>query len=489
MLGFLEGGAGGTGAGRPDPPAGEPEAIAVGGDHDGLGMGEGDVDRLDPAAVDDDGGTDEAVEQRLDVGAAGPDVTTEGLTLRRRRAQRAGGAEGEDRSAQGLAVQGTEGAPAGVDAVDDHGGQGLTGGGLEGGLPAGVDLDQVEHGAEHAVDAGQPLGAGTRPGLVEGEGEGLDPRLPRVLVALGPAVVVLGRRRRRPRRRPGAARPPSMASHERHLGRLGRHQLAPQALGLDGEPLDRLGQRVGPAPHPVTLAPTALGGGAEGGQLAAHLGGGPGGGGHTGGPLGLEVLALGGQRSLGAGQLGRLGLEPGGLGLDVDELLGQSGGFGLERGHDALVDGRAPGPLDATTALGEHRGEATGLLEERLVLGQAVAEIVAAHGRELGLGGHHLGVELGQRPTQARLLGGELGPTARALLEAGAQAVELPAGGEDAQGLQLGHHAGVAPGRVGLALERPQLAAHLAEEVLEAGEVALGGRPGGARTSPCDAGT
>ena len=34
----------------------------------------------------------------------------------------------------------------------------------------------------------------------------------------------------------------------------------------------------------------------------------------------------------------------------------------------------------------------------------------------------------------------------------------------------------MAAGRVGLALERAQLAAHLAEQVLQAGEVALGGR-------------
>ena len=195
-----------------------------------------------------------------------------------------------------------------------------------------------------------------------------------------------------------------------------------------GEALELLGQGVGPAAHAVALAAAPLGGGAQGGQLAADLGGGARGRGHAGGPLGLEVEALGGQRHLGLGQLLGLGVEAGGLGLHVDELAGEAGGLGLERRHDALVDRLAAGALDATAALGEHGGEATGLLEERLVDGQAVAEVVAAHGGELGLGGHDLGVELGQRTTEAGLLGGELGPTAGALLEAGAQGVQLAAG-------------------------------------------------------------
>ena len=41
--------------------------------------------------------------------------------------------------------------------------------------------------------------------------------------------------------------------------------------------------------------------------------------------------------------------------------------------------------------------------------------------------------------------------------------------------LELGDEVAVAAGGVGLALERAELAAHLPQEVLEAGEVALGG--------------
>ena len=74
------------------------------------------------------------------------------------------------------------------------------------------------------------------------------------------------------------------------------------------------------------------------------------------------------------------------------------------------------------------------------------------------------------------LLVGQLGPRRRALGQPPLQRGELAAGQEDVEGAELGHDVAVAAGRVGLALERPQLAAHLAEQVAEAGEVALGGR-------------
>ena len=69
---------------EPEAPTRQPlsaEAVAVGGDHDGLGVGEGHVDGLDPATVDHDGSADEPVEQLLDLGAAGPDVAAQRLAL------------------------------------------------------------------------------------------------------------------------------------------------------------------------------------------------------------------------------------------------------------------------------------------------------------------------------------------------------------------------------------------------------------------------
>ena len=59
--------------------------------------------------------------------------------------------------------------------------------------------------------------------------------------------------------------------------------------------------------------------------------------------------------------------------------------------------------------------------------------------------------------------------------EAAREGGELAAGEEHLEGAQLGDEVAVAAGGVGLALERAELAAHLAQEVAEAGEVALGG--------------
>ena len=58
---------------------------------------------------------------------------------------------------------------------------------------------------------------------------------------------------------------------------------------------------------------------------------------------------------------------------------------------------------------------------------------------------------------------------------AAAQRGDLAAGEVTAQRGELGDEVAVAAGGVGLALERAQLAAHLAQQVLEADEVALGG--------------
>ena len=67
-------------------------------------------------------------------------------------------------------------------------------------------------------------------------------------------------------------------------------------------------------------------------------------------------------------------------------------------------------------------------------------------------------------------------PVAAARLEAAAEGGELAARLEPAEVLELGDEVAVAAGGIGLALERPELAADLAQEVLQAGEVALGGR-------------
>ena len=89
-------------------------------------------------------------------------------------------------------VQRLDGATSGVDAIDDDGGERLAGRGLDRGLPAGIDLDEVEQRADHAVDVGESLGAGAGARLVERERQRLGPSRPRVAVAVGGAERRLG---------------------------------------------------------------------------------------------------------------------------------------------------------------------------------------------------------------------------------------------------------------------------------------------------------
>ncbi len=409
----------------------------------------------------------------------GPHVGAHRLAHRRRdrrdprRAERQHGAA-EGAVAVGAVVERGDGSPRRVDAVDHHRSERLTGRRLDGGLPAGVDVDEVEQGADDAADRGEALGAGARAGLVEGQAQGLGARGPGVAVAVGGTegglgvgdlrlgldAVLLGR---------------LQPLDQRRLRRLGLRGLGAQALGLGVEASELVVERGQPCPHAGELHLAPLDAGTQGGQLAARLGSAARGCGDALGPL-LLVGGTGvGERGLGACQLLGLRGERLDLLVGVGELGGEAGGVGLERGDDGLVDEGAPLAVDAAPALGEHGGEAPRLLAQRLEAHERVAEVVAADVAKLALGGEHRGVELGEGAAEQVLLGGELGAGGAAVGEAAVERGELAAGEEQVQRAQLGHEVAVAAGGVGLALQGSELAADLAEQVAQAGEVALGG--------------
>ena len=148
--------------------------------------------------------------------------------------------------------------------------------------------------------------------------------------------------------------------------------------------------------------------------------------------------------------------------------------LGLVGGDHGHVDGDGAIALDAAAALGEDRSQAASALVQPLGAHEGVAQVVGTQCRKLGLGRHHRGVEAGQLVLRGALVGGERGARLGARLQALAQRGELAAGDEQADGGELGDQRAVAACRVGLALERPQLAAHLAQQVGEAEQVALG---------------
>ena len=86
-----------------------------------------------------------------------------------------------------------------------------------------------------------------------------------------------------------------------------------------------------------------------------------------------------------------------------------------------------------------------------------------------------VGVELGQAALEQRLLVAQLGPGRGGVAQPALERGQLAAGHEHVQRPQLGHQVAVAAGGLGLALERAELAPHLAQQVAQPGEVALGG--------------
>ena len=163
---------------------------------------------------------------------------------------------------------------------DDDGGERLAERGLDGRLPAGVDAHEVEQRAEHAVDAGQPLGAGAGVGGVERELEGVDPG-----DAASDACSAAAWRSASSGldgglgRRPGRRSARSISADERALDQLGRVALAraPRRSPRTSSSAMRGGQLLAARLARRRSASTRSTRGPQRPQLAAHLGDGAGG--------------------------------------------------------------------------------------------------------------------------------------------------------------------------------------------------------------------
>ena len=199
LAGLVERGAGGAGAEA--VPTRQPvgaEAVAVAGDDDGVGVGEGGVDRRRPAAVDGDGARRAARRAARSTsasaargrgartgsptggGGAAPSVRRRARAPRRRRRRR-------------RRLQRGDGRAGGVDAVDDDGGERLAGGRLERPPPSRRRSRPGRAACRRTPSTdGQALGAGAGAGLVEREAERLGPGRPRVAIGVGRAQRGLG---------------------------------------------------------------------------------------------------------------------------------------------------------------------------------------------------------------------------------------------------------------------------------------------------------
>ncbi len=437
-------------------------------------MGEGHVEAGGPVAVDAHGTADDGVEQVVDTGAGRPHVGAHGLADRRGAGRRAADAQSQHGAAGVARAEGSEGGAGRAGAIDHHRAERFGGGGLERGLPARVDLDDVEQRAHDAVDLGEPFGPGGGPGLVEGELEGIGAGDPRAALAVGLGEGIGGGLDRLLGLRLLGGETIALGL-EPGEALLGVGHLGPQALGLGDQTVALFDQRGGAGVGPLELGQGTGDGLAQTAELATHLGGFARHRGHTVAPALLEGGSGIGEATLGSLDLVDLGNECGSCVVDGGQFVAEASLVGFERGDEGGVDAGLALLGQAALALGEHGGHAASALAQRLEAGELVAHVGTAHGVELGLGAHHGGVELGEAGAQ-RLLGVDVtDAVAGGVVEAGAQLGQLATGEEPAQGGELGDERAVAPGGLGLAFEGAQATPDLTEQVLDAGQVRLGG--------------
>ena len=442
-----------------------------------------------------DGGGQQAVEQPVETGQAGPHVVAHGFAADGGGQLEAAGNAGRVRGrstepprpdpaqlGQGLAGAGH--------AVDHHGGDGLAGRRLERRLPAVVDLDHLEQGADHAVDVGQALGARPGHGPRRGRGPGLRPAPP----TRAGRSRRLGRRRRR-RRRGLGGHPGRLGllqgRHQGPFGHLGLGQLGPQALGFGGQAAGLLVQRLDARLHARHLTPALLDAGAQGRQLAPRLGR-------------LVARPAPGRRRPSrartrparrpapprprparrpGGQAGRPRRRP------PPGSAGQPGGLGLQAGDHGPVDGGLELGCLRPAALGQQGGQAPGRSRSDSKRTRASPRS-STPGRPMPSSATSTSVS--RRASAARSSargGGQLGPLGRGPAQSCLQPGDLAAGQVQAQGPQLVDQAVVATGRVGLALERAGAGGAPRAAGPGGGAGCPRWRRGGAGPSPAGAGT
>ena len=478
-------GGGDHAGGRAHAPPRGGEAVTLGSDDHEVVAGQREIDGLLPA-VHPDGAPDQGVEHRFGdrPALAHPHVASHRLGAAARgqlaRPGRARGLPGrQDRPGDAALAQGGEGRLGRAPSVDHHGGDSGPDGGLEGGLPAVVDLDQVDQRADDAVDVAQQL-APTRALQVRQRAfEGLGPGCRAVARLLGLVrrhlcrLGVAGRflERRRAHRQLGLERGGRLVQ----LVCLPGHEIG--AHGGAGGPLL---QRAHARPEHVHVLLLACGGAGQRLRAGAHLSEGlvgrvgvvP----EHGGPAPpqrprLLVQAGHGEVELrpfrrGAGLLFRLGR---------DELAGQARRLGLERRDHVDVGRGIEGGHDPPAPLAQHAGQPARPLHQALHAAQGVGQVLLAARRQFRRGGGGLGIELLEGRVQLDLLVTADGQVLHGRQAPGAQLGLLGPGEIPAHRKELGRHAVVRAGRRRLALERPDLASDLAHQISQALQVL--GRP------------
>ena len=366
---------------HPDAPNRSPDAVTM--TAVGLAMA---ASMAVVDVVDAGGRRQQHVEQAADVGAVGRDVRAHRRTGGDAPGRRAGVEPEREDGAVGVGLaQRGEGGRRGAGIGHDHRGERLAERGLDGRFPTVLDAHEVEQRAEHAVHAGEVLGAGPGVGEVERHLQRLYPCRARGRGLGGLLPVVDGR----VERRLGVDRALLGSLHlldQRRLEQLGGRAVVPvlvaQLIELARRVSRQLVEARAAAPQ---LALDPLGRGQTRAQLAAHLGdrarrrrG------RHRVERGETLLALGGERRLFGRELVGLGRRSFDRDRNLVELEPVAGRLGLERGDDALVEQLTAVALEAARALGDQRAESAGSLAQLVGAGEPIADVVGAAGTQLG---------------------------------------------------------------------------------------------------------
>ena len=457
-----------------------------------VGVGQRQVERRAPVAVDDDGGREQRVEQRS-TPAVGP------RTWRPHRLGRGGG--GRPRlpatsppTGRGRRRERVVGAGAARSAGAAGGPPSTTTAAmasparrLERGLPARRRPRPGRAACRpRRRGLGQALGAGPGAGAVERQRQGLGARRRRAPFASPARAAAVGRRRGSSARRRSALGAAS-ARRERDL--------VPRRSALGAQPVARFEAAVEASgqlacsPRPRSTLASRLD--ARGAPRAARRA-------RRRGRLRLAArrpskAAAAVELVLGVGQLARpAGSRARWRRRPRRARRAMRGGVGHEGlDHACVGDGCRARARSAAAPLGQQRGRARGPLAQRLDAHERVGEVVAAGAR----------VELASAPSTERR-GASSSRAARARVCAASSARRRPPGRQPpvqtadlaAGEVDLRAPAARRPARRGGGRRRPgaraaQLAAHLAQQVAEAQEVALGGLEPALGLLPAPAGT
>lgn len=119
------------------------------------------VDRLHPAAIDNNCSTDERVKKWFDIGATSSDVSAQRCANRRSGARGATGTKSEHGAAERFRAKRFKRSATSINPIDNNRGQCFADSSFKRCFPARIDFNEIENSAEDTIDTGKTFRAST----------------------------------------------------------------------------------------------------------------------------------------------------------------------------------------------------------------------------------------------------------------------------------------------------------------------------------------